>query len=174
MGKGRLPAGSDPFVDSSVCPAPRISSPPAPFPMEPAVSLPHSIRCRLVTPTASLLDEQVTYASIPAWDGLFGVQGGHAPLLSRLGTGELRLDFADTSKGKGGRRSYALDGGFVRIVDNQLTILAERAIAAEHVVVADVEKSVTQLESSPASERRARDLSYAQTQLNLAKGSRGI
>lgn len=173
MGKGRLTPG---LIRLSICPfdPPHAYHRPHAFFRESSVALSPSIRCRLVTPTASLLDEQVTYASIPAWDGLFGVQGGHAPLLARLGTGELRLDFADSSKGKGGRRSYALDGGFVRIVDNQLTILAERAVAAEHVVVADVEKNVKQLETAPATDRRARDLSYAQTQLNLARGNRGI
>ncbi len=39
-----------------------------------------TFRCKVVTPTASLLDEPVAYASVPAWDGLFGVLPGRAPI----------------------------------------------------------------------------------------------
>lgn len=79
------------------------------------------------------------YASIPAWDGLFGVQPGRAALLARLGTGELRLDYADSAKGAGGSRTFVLDGGFVKMAGEELTILAESAVAAETITVADAE-----------------------------------
>lgn len=98
-----------------------------------------SFRCRLVTPTAALVDDQMRYASIPAWDGLFGVQPGRAALLARLGTGELRLDYADSAKGAGGSRTFVLDGGFVKMAGEELTILAESAVAAETITVADAE-----------------------------------
>ena len=39
-----------------------------------------SFTCRLVTPTAKLIDEQVTYANIPLWDGLMGILPGYATI----------------------------------------------------------------------------------------------
>ena len=70
-----------------------------------------SFHCKLVTPTAALVNDRVTYASVPAWDGLMGFLPGRAPLLGRLGTGELRLEFADSEKTKGGSRSFVISGG---------------------------------------------------------------
>jgi F-type H+-transporting ATPase subunit epsilon len=96
-----------------------------------------TFRCRLVTPTESLLDEQVAYASIPAWDGLFGVLPGRAPIVARLGLGELSVRFSES--GAGGTRSYLVDGGFVQMAGDTLTILAERATATESLVEADAQ-----------------------------------
>ncbi len=98
-----------------------------------------SFRCKLVTPTAALVDNQVTYASIPAWDGLMGVLAGRAPILARLGMGELRLEFADSDKGEGGERSFLVEDGFVKMANDELTILAERATPAENLTMADAE-----------------------------------
>ncbi len=65
-----------------------------------------TFRCSIVTPTEAVFDDEVTYASFPAWDGQQGVMTGQSPLLSRLGYGSLRLDFPE-----GGSRWYFIDGG---------------------------------------------------------------
>lgn len=86
-----------------------------------------SFECTIVTPTAALVSGQVTYANVPAWDGQMGFQPGRAPILARLGKGDVRLDFADTKLGKGGTATYAVDGGFLQMADDKLVILAEKA-----------------------------------------------
>ncbi|HAI13510.1 MAG TPA: hypothetical protein DCM28_17515, partial [Phycisphaerales bacterium] len=48
-----------------------------------------SFQCTLVTPERQLVDQPVTYASIPAWDGLMGVEPQRAPLMIKLGAGAL-------------------------------------------------------------------------------------
>ncbi|MCA9297896.1 MAG: F0F1 ATP synthase subunit epsilon [Phycisphaerales bacterium] len=140
----------------------------------------NSIHCRLVTPSESLLDAEVVYASIPAWDGLFGVQANHAPLLARLGLGELRLDFPE---GEDGSRSYLVDEGFVQIVDNTLTILAEKAIPAERLTVQEAEAALREAEArtlpDDAPDRAAslqkisRERRRAELALRIAKSHRG-
>ncbi len=88
--------------------------------------------CKLITPTAKLLDEQVTYASVPAWDGLFGVLPNRAPIVAKLGLGELKFEFPDKGgPNNGGARSYLVEDGFVQMVDNRLTVLAGKAIPVE-------------------------------------------
>ena len=52
-----------------------------------------TFRCTIVSPTNQLLDGEITYASIPLWDGLMGILPGRAPIVASLGTGELRVDF---------------------------------------------------------------------------------
>jgi F0F1-type ATP synthase epsilon subunit len=48
--------------------------------------------------------------------------GGHAPAL--LGTGTLRIDHGCEQK------SFAVSGGFPRVVDDTVTVLSESATAA--------------------------------------------
>ncbi len=143
-----------------------------------------SFRCRLVTPTASVFDEPVTYASIPAWDGLFGVLPGRAPILARLGAGEFRIEFPDSAKGQGGSRSYFVEGGFVQMAGEQLTVLAERATPAEQLSASDAQKELDSLMARSIPEnakdrqaqvdRLARDRERARQKLALARSKTSI
>jgi F-type H+-transporting ATPase subunit epsilon len=139
-----------------------------------------SFRCQLVTPTASLIDAEVSYASIPAWDGMVGVLPGRAPLLARLGLGELRLDLADTSKGEASK-AYMVEGGFVRMTGTELTILAEKATPVDQLDLAAAESELRKLASaSPASgadqlaaaDRLTADRARARMKVHLAQKRR--
>jgi F-type H+-transporting ATPase subunit epsilon len=127
-----------------------------------------TIRCRVVTPTAQLLDEQVSYASIPAWDGLFGVLPGHAPLVARLGIGELRLSTAKEAGAQGGDRSVYINGGFVRVAENDVIVLADDAVPAERLTETDAKAELAEAEARqiPAD---AKDKAEAAEQIRLAK-----
>jgi F-type H+-transporting ATPase subunit epsilon len=112
-----------------------------------------SFRCKLVTPTAGLIDDKCVYASVPMFDGLLGVMPGRAPTLMKLGMGELRLDFADDAKmqgtgSKGGSRSFLIDGGFIKMANEELTILAEKAWATETLTKADAEAEARALQGA--------------------------
>ena len=91
-----------------------------------------TITCRLVTPDRELLNEAVTYASVPAHDGLIGCQHGTSPLVAQLGCGKLRLDFP--AEAGSGSREYFVDDGFLKMSHNELIILASKAIAAEEII----------------------------------------
>ena len=84
--------------------------------------------CIVVTPESTVLDEQTSFVAIPLFDGEKGIGPDHAPLIARLGCGELRL------KRAGGEtvRLY-IDGGFVQVADNVVSLLTDRAIPAEEV-----------------------------------------
>ncbi|MEO1087479.1 MAG: F0F1 ATP synthase subunit epsilon [Acidobacteriota bacterium] len=109
-----------------------------------------TFNCRLITPEAKVLDEPATSAVVPAWDGLFGVLPNRAPLVAKLGTGQLKLEFPDqrTDGGTaaGGSRAYFIDQGFVQMVDNTLTILAQHATAAESLSVSEAEAELDELQ----------------------------
>jgi len=143
-----------------------------------------SFRCKVVTPTAALVDDAVKYASIPAWDGLLGILPGRAPLLAKLGMGELRLDFADTEKGEGGSRSFMVEGGFVKMADNQLIILAEKATPTENLTLAAAEAELqaaqaatvegTGVQRKAQLDKRTLDRERARVKVHLAKSRGGI
>ena len=103
--------------------------------------------CRLITPTACVLDEPVTYASIPAWDGLFGILPGRAPIVAKLGLGELHLKFPDRDGAKGGTRSYLVEDGFVQMIGDKLTILAAQATPAESITLTEAKAELKEAEA---------------------------
>src|SRR5687767_5833084 len=118
-----------------------------------------SFRTRLITPEAQVLDEPTVHVSIPAHDGSMGFLPGRAPIVAKLGVGELRLDFADTAaggKGQGGSRAFLVEDGFAHMVGGTLTILATRAIPAENLT-----ESAAQAELAEAEARRTEGLSEA-------------
>lgn len=92
--------------------------------------MPKGFRCKVITPEAAVLDDEVVYASVPLWDGLAGFQPGRAPLVAKLGIGELRLDYDDN--GKTASRYFFVSDGFCRFEDDELTLLAY-ATAAERL-----------------------------------------
>lgn len=143
-----------------------------------------SFLCKLVTPTASLVSDQMVYVSIPLWDGLAGIMPGRAPLMARLGLGELRLDFADSSKGEGGSRSYLIDGGFAKMSRDELTILAESATPVEEITLEEAQAELTKADQAqPSGEGAAREASVenirrakarARHKVSLARSHRAI
>lgn len=133
-----------------------------------------TFQCRLITPLAQVLDEPVTYASIPAWDGLFGILPGRAPIVAKLGVGELRLDFPETKGAAGGSRSFLIDEGFVQMVGGRLTILASQAVPLETIAEGEAQSDLQKAQAdSSKDEGRARRLAFAKAKVRLAHKGRG-
>lgn len=82
----------------------------------------------VVTPETTLVDEPVAGLRFPLFDGQAGVLPGRAPLVGRLGAGELSI----TATG-GSQRSYFVDGGFVQITGETVTLLTARCIPVDEI-----------------------------------------
>lgn len=76
----------------------------------------------LVTPERTLFDKPVASIRVPLFDGSAGFYPGRAPLVGRLGLGELRL--TDPS---GAVESYFIDGGFVQVKGTVVSVLTNGA-----------------------------------------------
>lgn len=81
------------------------------------------ILCTVVTPERQVVETEGSFVVVPLYDGELGIGFNHTPLIGRLGYGELRVV-------QGGRvlERYYIDGGFVQVQDNQVTLLTNRAI----------------------------------------------
>lgn len=101
-----------------------------------------AIRCRVITREARVLDTQVSYVSVPLWDGKAGFMTHTAPFVAKMGAGELRVDMAG-----GGTKSWFVDGGFLQNVGDVLTVLTARAIPAEEL---DLKAAQAQLAEASA------------------------
>lgn len=80
-----------------------------------------TFQCTVVTPERAVLDCEARFVALPAWDGEIGILHDRAPLLCRLGIGQMRLE-ASTEN-----HVLYLDGGFAEMADNKLTILTSVA-----------------------------------------------
>jgi len=119
-----------------------------------------AFQCTVVTPEQQVLDEQVTQAIVPAHDGQVGILTDRAPLLVKLGVGELRLDLAG-----GQSRAFLIDGGVAQMKDNRLTIITDDAIPA-----AEINAEEARAAAAEASAQRITDAeSFQQRQHRLAR-----
>jgi F-type H+-transporting ATPase subunit epsilon len=107
------------------------------------------LRLVLVTPETTLVDEPVRALQFPLFDGQMGVLPGRAPLVGRLGAGELKIDLI-----AGGTRRYFVDGGFVQVKGSVVSLLTHRAIPVEQIDVAqanaDLDEALQQVPTSDA------------------------
>ena len=92
----------------------------------------------VVTPEKTVLDEPVSALRFPLYDGQMGILPGRAPMVGRLGYGELQLTTAS------GTRSYYIDGGFVQVKAGVVSIITSRAIPAEKIDVTQAEAQLAE------------------------------
>lgn len=95
------------------------------------------LKVRLVTPDRILVDQTADAVEIPAKNGYLEVLYGHAPLLSEVGAGEVRLH-----GGEAGDQRYAVARGFVEVLPERVTILAESAEKPEEIDTAQAEQQL--------------------------------
>ena len=131
--------------------------------------MPTPFRVTLVTPEQQVLEEDVTYASIPAWDGQIGFEHLRAPILLKLGQGLLRLDSVS-----GGQKWFYLGGGFAQMKDDKLTLLTGEAVPATAADKAKAEAELTKaLAEVPTSDdalaKKERETHRARGLLELAE-----
>jgi F-type H+-transporting ATPase subunit epsilon len=93
-----------------------------------------TFKLEIVTPKKVVFSGDVTSFSAPGVMGGFQVLYNHAPLLAAIGIGEAKIQ--DPS---GAEFRYATSGGFVDVVANHVTLLAESAERAEEVDVSRAE-----------------------------------
>lgn len=83
------------------------------------------LRVSVISPERTLFEGEVREVVAPAFDGEVGVLPMHAPMVTLLGRGELRL----TATG-GETLRFAVEGGILQVVDDVVRIVTEKASAA--------------------------------------------
>jgi F-type H+-transporting ATPase subunit epsilon len=83
---------------------------------------------RLVTSDRVLVDTTAEAVELPSMSGYLEALYGHAPLLAELGAGEVRLH-----GGASGDQTFFVAWGFVEVLPERVTILAENALHPEEI-----------------------------------------
>jgi len=91
-----------------------------------------SMNLEILTAERQLYSDDVDLIIAPGLEGELGILPYHAPLLSELKPGELRIRKDDED------HFFTVAGGFLEVLDNQVTILAD---AAEHVSEIDEQRA---------------------------------
>ena len=80
------------------------------------------MKVSVISPEALLFEGEATSVIAPAFDGEVGILAGHAPMLTMLGAGTLRV-------GDGGP-AFTVKGGFLQVVDDTVRVVTEQATKA--------------------------------------------
>lgn len=126
----------------------------------------------VVTPEATQVDQQADLVSVPLVDGEAGILAGHAPMIGRLAPGELRI-----VSGNSTRRFY-VDGGFVQVADNVVSVLTGRSIKFDQIDVSAArrmleETRISATDRADTVEMKSRTLAQARAMLRLAGQTAG-
>jgi F-type H+-transporting ATPase subunit epsilon len=137
----------------------------------PTSTLAADLRVVVVTPEQTVLETTTDFVALPLYDGELGVAPGHAPMIGRLGYGELRIGHEPNVQ------RYYIDGGFVQVSDNVVSVLSNRAIPAARLDATAIEASLQAAVAQPAAgedqmARRDRAVAQSRAQLQVARGSK--
>ncbi|MCU0847209.1 MAG: ATP synthase F1 subunit epsilon [Spirochaetes bacterium] len=97
------------------------------------------ISCSILTPERSLFEGDVDFVIVQAHNGEMGFLINHAPLISELGVGEIRLREGKSTE------YLVVEGGVVEIKDNRLIILAESAMKKSELDPQEIEAKLKEL-----------------------------
>jgi len=92
---------------------------------------------RLVTPDRLLLDATAQAVELPSMSGYLEALYGAAPLLAELGAGEVRFH-----GGSSGDQKFFVAWGFVEVLPERVTILAETALHPNEIDVAEAQQEL--------------------------------
>jgi F-type H+-transporting ATPase subunit epsilon len=113
------------------------------------------MRCVVVTPERTEIDLAANSVTVPLFDGELGILKNHSPLVGRLGFGVLRIkDVAGTSS------EYFIEGGFVQVAENVVSVLTDRVVARYSVTAtaaADALRTAMDLPNSTPEQTAIRD-----------------
>ena len=132
--------------------------------------MPNTFQLEIVTPSRLLVKDAAEEAQIPGVGGYLGILPGHAPLITELGVGEI------TYKASGAIHTLSVAWGFMEVLPDKVTILAEAAERPQEIDVERAQKAKDRAEQRLKSNdlqvdyTRAEDaLQRADTRLNVAK-----
>lgn len=122
----------------------------------------------LVTPEKTLLNEPADSLKFPLFDGLIGVYPSRAPMVGRLGFGELVI------RSSAGDKSFYIDGGFAQVKGKVVSILTNDATTLDGIDTAALKTELAEISEQAATtdadqETKTNHINRIRTMLKLAR-----
>jgi F-type H+-transporting ATPase subunit epsilon len=131
-----------------------------------------TLLCEIVTPERIVYTNEVRMVVAPTIDGEIGIMPLHAPLVSALKPGEIRVMYGDDKV-----EWFAIAGGYVQVHEDKVIVLADQAAASSQIDVErarqaleDARRRMNDVAGDDESEANAcvADLNWCEAQLNVA------
>jgi len=128
------------------------------------------LECIIVTPERKVLQEPVDAVIVPLFDGELGVFPQHAPMIGRLGAGEVRVRQGDDLK------RFYVEGGIVEVFGKTVSIITTRALKATDIAPDEIHGELGTLVSQRIAgeeelEKREQELRRLRAMLRVARRS---
>ena len=121
------------------------------------------LKIEIVTAERTVLEAEADMIIAPGTEGQLGLLPRHAPLLTMLEPGEIRL-----RDGGQDTLAFAVAGGFLEILDNKVIVLADSAERADEIDLARAEEAMRKAQERIASHATDLDLQRALNSLRRA------
>ena len=125
------------------------------------MALPTKLTLEIVTPDRALVTAQVDELQLPGSEGYFGVLPGHTPLLATLHVGEMWYRIGQQ------KHHLAIAFGFVEVLPDRVTVLAQIAERAEEIDVARAEAAKRRAEEQVS--KPLMDMEFERARISLMK-----
>ena len=125
------------------------------------MAIPTKILLEIVTPDRALIREEVDEIQLPGSEGYLGVLPGHTPLLTTLQVGELWYRIGQE------KHYLAIAGGFVEILGERVTVLAQIAERAQDIDINRAEEAKRRAEERLA--KPAPELDFERARFAMMK-----
>jgi len=102
------------------------------------------LQCIVVTPERTVEDQPAEFVALTLFDGEIGIAPGHTPLIGRLGFGEMRIT------GPAGTDRFYVEGGFVEVAGDVISVLTPRAVPAAEIDEAVAGEQLADARTRPA------------------------
>lgn len=120
------------------------------------------LKLDITTPEGIVFTDEVDEVTAPTIEGEVGILPGHIPIFTKVKPGEIRV--------KKGSQTYFLasTGGFLEVLANNVNVLANYAVRAENIEVAQVEEAKKRAEKLLLEKKDKKEQITAQADLQKA------
>jgi F-type H+-transporting ATPase subunit epsilon len=122
------------------------------------------LRVEVVSADSEVWSGDAEFVLARTTDGELGVLPQHAPLLSVL------VESVVLIRGEGGDTQFAaIDGGFISVADNRVSILCEQAALSEDIDAGEARQDLERAQSDPDDEDAARQVRWAEARIEATE-----
>ena len=133
-----------------------------------------TLLCEIVTPESILYTNEVEMVVATTPQGEIGILPLHAPVVTMLSPGEVRLRFGSNASDW---EFFSISGGYLQVHEDKVIVLADNAVSVSQIDAKRAIESAELIKSRlaelpPGSDERdemVRDLEWAQTQIRVAE-----
>ncbi|MGN0023664.1 MAG: ATP synthase F1 subunit epsilon [Elusimicrobiaceae bacterium] len=120
------------------------------------------LKLQIITPERQVLDKEVDFVALPAYNGEMGVLPGHVQYVAKLNYGVLRY------KDDGKEETFAVMGGLAEIENDKISVFAEDAALAAEIDEAAAKQKLAQAKASLSKHDADIDIELAEMEIKKA------